>query len=106
MKITKISKKAMNDKNVNWYYLCLEMMLAYIPQALDSKETFSKVQEISDHFISLSKTLDEKTQNKIILTFKDTEDIANVKQLMAHISRQNYELIKDRAIEIGVFKHN
>ena len=96
----------MNDKNVNWYYLCLEMMLAYIPQALDTRETFNKVQEISDHFISLSKILAEKTQNKIILTSKDTEDIANVKQLMARISRQNYELIKDRAIEIGVFTHN
>lgn len=84
----------MNHKKIDWYYLCLEMMLEYISRTLDTRDTFHKIEEISSHFINVSKTLDKKTKNKNILASKDTENIANVKKLMARITRQNYELVK------------
>ena len=94
---------------VDWHYLCVEMMMDYIPQELETREEFNKFQEICDHFINVSKTLGEKIkseQNKSVLTPEDNEDIANIMQLMKRLARQNLEFLKKWAVEKGVFTQN
>ena len=93
-------------RKVDWYYLCLEMIMEYIPKNLDTRENYNKFQEICDHFLSVSKILSARIkteQNVDCVMIDESEEVKKVSQLLKRLARQNLEFLKQRLIEEGLY---
>ena len=87
---------------IDWHYLCVEMMLEYIPQDVATQESYDKFQEICDHFISVSRVLSTRIkseQNITEIASDESEDTAKIAQMMKRLARQMLEFLKQQREE-------
>ena len=89
---------------VDWYYLCVEMMVEYIPKDIVTWDNYNKYQEICDHFICVANILGARIkaeQNVDNLMIDHNENTAKVAALMKRLVKQNLEFAKRQLIEEG-----
>jgi len=87
---------------VDWHYLCVEMMLDYIPQEIATWDNYNKYQEFYDHFISISTVLGarKKTEHGTCnLMIGDDEYIDKTAHIMKRSVKQCFEFAKHQREE-------
>jgi len=88
--------------SIDWNYLCVEMMLEYVPEEIETWSNADKFTEICDHFISVSTILAvriKKERNISNLMIDDDKNIAKIAFLMKRSVRQAFEFAKQQLIE-------
>lgn len=84
---------------IDWHYLCVEMIIGYITQDIDTLESYEKYQDVSTHFIVISNILRSriKTERNIVeLNVDDTEETNNIAQIMRRIIVQCLYFVKQQ----------
>jgi alcohol dehydrogenase class IV len=84
------------EKNY-WLDLCMGMLIAYIPQRLDTRKTFDKYLEIVDHFSSATKEVSNKIkiERNITEVSVDENEITKIlSEMMKSLSKQSLEFLK------------
>lgn len=93
----------MTQPQTDWLYICLDMMIAYIPQRLETNDGREDMRQLFDHFMTASDLLTSRFQvrmqglsgsdaDKAIFEQRMGMDFDSLMQLLERTSHYTYQL--------------
>jgi len=87
----------MLNNKFDWLGICVDMMIKYIPQEIDTWESNNKFQDICEHFISISTVFSTRIKAKRNISqimIDDDETIKILAQIMKRLTMQGHGFAK------------
>lgn len=90
------------SKKHGWLIICVNMMIGYIPQEIDTWDSYNKFQDVCEHFISASTIFGARLKaerNLSDVMIDDDETIGKLAQIMKRFVTQSYGFDKNQQEE-------